>query len=206
MDPKQISVVFKSEKQNNKQTNKSKTIKKKTNKQTKNKNKTKQIRSSPVFITFPTFPTSNFNFPPSLSQFFLLFFSIFTPSFRFFPCLFFPDTSTKIYRSEVSWGQSATPAPPVTPLFLRQPCYVIAIKKLRLQLCNKFCKHNWLTTCLFICLIDMTISETVTLSRFTDAKSYPAVEFVIGTYICNNIRTKILTMGLSTRERESRLI
>ena len=41
---------------------------------------------------------------------FHLFFSIFTP-FPFFPCLFFPDTSAKISRSEASGGHSA-PLPP----------------------------------------------------------------------------------------------
>ena len=46
---------------------------------------------------------------------FHLFFSIFTP-FPFFPCLFFPDTSAKISRSEVSGGHCP---PPVTPLTTR---------------------------------------------------------------------------------------
>ena len=42
---------------------------------------------------------------------FHLFFSIFTP-FPFFPCLFFPDTSAKISRSEVSGGALCPPCPP----------------------------------------------------------------------------------------------
>ena len=41
---------------------------------------------------------------------FHLFFSIFTP-FPFFPCPFFPNTSAKISRSEVSGGALCPPAP-----------------------------------------------------------------------------------------------
>ena len=52
---------------------------------------------------------------PLFKTIFHLFFSIFTPS-PFFPCLFFPDTSAKISRSEVS-GVTLPPCPqPVTPL------------------------------------------------------------------------------------------
>ena len=58
-------------------------------------------------------------FPASI-PIFHLFLSIFTP-FQFFPCLFFPDTSSKISRSEVSGG---TLPPPVTPLILHLNCFV----------------------------------------------------------------------------------
>ena len=75
--------------------------------------KKKKKRSSPLFITFPT---SISNFPPFLSQF-SFFSSQFSPLCPFFPCLFFPDTSAKISRLEVSGGTllPATPLP-VTPL------------------------------------------------------------------------------------------
>ena len=51
---------------------------------------------------------------------FHLFFSIFTP-FPFFPCLFFPDTSANISRSEVSGGALCPPCPPPPPA-----CYATA--------------------------------------------------------------------------------
>ena len=53
-------------------------------------------------------------FPPSLLQF-SFFSSQFSP---LFPCLFFPNTSAKISRSEVSAGHSA-PLPPPPPRLLR---------------------------------------------------------------------------------------
>ena len=86
VDPKQISVVFKSEEQ-------------------KGKKKKKKKWSSPLFSYFLL--TSYFRFQFSTFPFtiFLLFFSIFT----LFP--FFPDMSAKISRSEVSGGHSA-PCPP----------------------------------------------------------------------------------------------
>ena len=70
----------------------------------KKKKKKKKKKASPHFVTFPP---SFFNFPPSLLQF-SFFSSQFSP---LFPCLFFPDTSAKISRSEVSGG-TLPPAPP----------------------------------------------------------------------------------------------
>ena len=78
--------------------------KKKKTKQNKNKKqkkkKKKKKRSSPFFITFPS---SISNFPPSLLQF-SFFSSQFSPLFLFFLASFFPDTSAKTSRSEVSGG------------------------------------------------------------------------------------------------------
>ena len=62
----------------------------------KAKKKKKKKKSPHLF--FWRFPASISNFSTFSSQF-----SIFTP-FPFFPCLFFPDTSAKISRSEVSGG------------------------------------------------------------------------------------------------------
>ena len=97
VEPKQISVVLKSEKQ--KQINNKKIKKKK-----------KKVLS--LFCNFSTFHFHFFTFPFTI---FLPFFSIFTP-FPFFPCLFFPGRSAEISRSEVSGGHSAPCPPPVTPL------------------------------------------------------------------------------------------
>ena len=74
------------------------------------KKKRERKSSSPLFITFPT---SISNFPPSLLQFsqFSFFSSQFSPLFPFFPCLFFPNTSAKLSRSEISGGALCPPAP-----------------------------------------------------------------------------------------------
>ena len=110
--PKTNSVVFKSEKQ--------------------------KKRSSPLIITFPT---SISKFPPSLLQFsfFSYQFSPFFPSsllnsplFPVFLASFFPDTSAKISRSEVSGGGGALCPLPVTPL---HPGKIVAFCE------NRFC-HN----------------------------------------------------------------
>ena len=85
VDPKQIFVVFKSEKQK----------------------KRKKVLTSFYNIFLLLFQFSTFS-----SQFSLL--------FPFFPCLFFPDTSAKISRSQVSGGHSAPL--PVTPLVTPPPC------------------------------------------------------------------------------------
>ena len=76
--------------------------------------KWKAEKKSPLLI-LEFFPTSIFNFPPSLLQF-SFFYSPFPPS-PFFPCCFFPDRSDEISQSEVSGWHSAPPCPPpVTPL------------------------------------------------------------------------------------------
>ena len=105
VDPKQISVVFKNEKQ-----------KKKTKKQKqKTKNKTKQMVLTSFYSVFLLpFPILH------------LFFSIFTP-FIFFPCLFIPDTSAKISRSEIS-GELCPPPPPPA-CYATAPCsYYVQLK------------------------------------------------------------------------------
>ena len=87
--PKQISVVFKSEKQKKKK-----------------KKKGPHLFLLLFLLPFPIFHLPFYNF-----TIFLLIF-IFT-HFPFFPFLFFPDTSAKLSRSEVE----CPPAPPpVTPL------------------------------------------------------------------------------------------
>ena len=63
-----------------------------------------KVKKKSPHLFFITFPTYISNFPPSLLQF--SFFSILSP-FPFFPCLFFPDMSAKISRSEVSGGDPA---------------------------------------------------------------------------------------------------
>ena len=95
--PKQILVVFKSEKQK------------------------KKKRKGPLLI-FELFPPSIFNFPPSLLQFFFFSSPFPPPPFSLFPSLFFPDRSAKIPRSEVSGRHSAPLRPPVMPLLTRNHC------------------------------------------------------------------------------------
>ena len=88
VDPKQISVIFKSEKQ-------------------KKKKKKKKKKGPQIFLELFLLPFPILNLPFTI---FLLFFSIFTP-FPFFPSPIFPDTSAKISRSEVSGGALCPPAP-----------------------------------------------------------------------------------------------
>ena len=87
VDPKQISVVFKSEKQ--------------------------KKRSSPIFITFPTCIS---NFPPSLLQF-TFFSSKFSTLFPFFLDSFFPIRQEKFSGQKSLGGTLPPCPPPVTPLF-----------------------------------------------------------------------------------------
>ena len=72
----------------------------------KSKTKRKKRKKSPhLCFSFYNFSYFHFQFSTFPFTIFLLFFSIFTP-FQFFHCLFFPNTSAKISRSEVSGGQS----------------------------------------------------------------------------------------------------
>ena len=64
-----------------------------------------------VLTTFYNLSYFHFQFSTFPFTIFLPFYSIFTP---FCPCLFFPDTSAKISRSEISGGHSAPL--PVMPL------------------------------------------------------------------------------------------
>ena len=76
--------------------------------------KSEKKKKSPHF--FYNFPTSIFIFPPSLLQFPFFSSQFFTP----FP--FFPDTSAKISRSEVSGGT-------LPPLPLPSPaCYATGLR------------------------------------------------------------------------------
>ena len=81
VDPKQISVVLKSEKE-----------KKKKKKQEREK------KSSPHFVTFPP---STFNFPPSLFRF-----SFFSSPFSIFPSLSLFQVGQQKFPSEKSGGVS----------------------------------------------------------------------------------------------------
>ena len=89
---------------------KSKKKKKRKKERKKRKEEKKKVLTS--FQNFSCFHFKFFTFSPSLYNFpsFLLNFYPFT-LFPFFPCLFFPDRSTKISRSEVSGGALCPPAP-----------------------------------------------------------------------------------------------
>ena len=100
VDPKQIPVVLKSEKQ-------------KKNKTKQNKQQTKKKQGPHLF--FITFPTSISNFPPSLLQF-SFFSSQFSPLFPFFLASFFPIRPQK-FPGQKSLGAFCPLLPlPVTPL------------------------------------------------------------------------------------------
>ena len=97
---KQIFVILKSEKQNKTKQNK-----------TKQQNQKQNKKKGPLL--FRTFPTSIFNFPPSLLQFSS--FSSPFPPFPFFLASFFPVGQQK-FPGQKSQGHSAPLPPPVTPL------------------------------------------------------------------------------------------
>ena len=101
-----------------------------------------------LFLTFPlpfSFFSSQFlPLSPCLPfTIFLLFISIFTP-FPLFPSLFFPDTSAKISRSEVSGGHSA-PHP---------PCYATEVQQIGCNKIFKNCKYQ-------VCPLFLRFSEHI---------------------------------------------
>ena len=103
------------------------------------KKKKKKKRSSPLFIAFPT---SVSNFSPSLLQF-SFFSSQFSPPFPLFPLFFFPNTSAKISRSEVSGGAVCPPPPPPPPVTPLQFLYYLRAKFSCLLFCFSFQKTQF---------------------------------------------------------------
>ena len=98
----------------------------------KAKKKKKKKKGPHLFSDVFLLPFPNFH----------LFFSIFTP-FLFFPCLFFPNTSAKISRSEVSGG-TLPPCPPPPACYATDHMTLIIEKSvgvatIPLKLCYK--KH-----------------------------------------------------------------
>ena len=93
--------------------------------------KKKKKRGPHLFLELILLPFPIFTFPFTI---FLLFFSIFTP-FPFFPCLFFPDTSAKISRSEVSGG-TLPPACYATVLEAKKGCVPCKKKLLTVLKCD----------------------------------------------------------------------
>ena len=73
-------------------------------------------------------------FPPSILPFSFFSSSISSPPpFPFFPCLFFPDRSAEISRSEFSGG--TLPPPPVTLLY-SMPVWFLCSEMTELELCE----------------------------------------------------------------------